>query len=477
MPSESDTTPNSLHFEPTLIAITHKLYSFKKHLHVVLMQGTWHPHLLAKSHMYTMPGMASSPTFIHPCLISFFGALLGDISPTPNRNGPPLLNYIRLQHLTHWNTGGATHVRGGTVDHIITYGLVASQVSCSSIPSLFSDHIALGLQYSLPTQTSLPHQRARISIPPKYCPTYVSYITSLPPTFDLLSLENFYNSLVPQSESHLPFLQDNEFTPIVKDLLDLLDVYSNALSLSSGLQTMLQDIAWPRCTQTPTSTRGMQPYESAPPAVVPELPPWRVLHPAVTYTPTSKSDPPLLQKQLALETIASVSTLVPAAHHLYVDGSLQADGSAACAVGVIKPNWILSLYLVMNQAQVMSATVVRRMMIPAQVRLLKNLTGDVYSARLGGPEAGVGQSQVRCGSRLMANQEPLQHSTSSFAVAKRTLAIFMGWCRCAGVRVFSHRSSPLWCTHFTGPLSCGVQREIIQLARHYCHSLGVILQS
>jgi len=68
------------------------------------------------------------------------------------------------------------------------------------------------------------------------------------------------------------------------------------------------------------------------PAVVPELPPWRVPHPAVTYTPTSKSDPPLLQKQLALETIASVSTLVPAAHHLYVDGSLQADGSAACAI-------------------------------------------------------------------------------------------------------------------------------------------------
>lgn len=75
MPSESDTTPNSLHFEPTLIAITHKLYSFKKHLLVVLMQGTWHPHLLAMSHMYTMPGMASSPTFIRPCLISFFGAL------------------------------------------------------------------------------------------------------------------------------------------------------------------------------------------------------------------------------------------------------------------------------------------------------------------------------------------------------------------------------------------------------------------
>lgn len=72
-------------------------------------------------------------------------------------------------------------------------------------------------------------------------------------------------------------------------------------------------------------------------------------------------------------------------------------------------------------------------MISAQVRLLMNLTGDVYSVSLGGPEAGVGQSQVRNGSRLMANQEPLQHSPSSFAVAKRTLVILMGWCRCAGL--------------------------------------------
>jgi len=154
--------------------------------------------------VYSAPGVINLPALPTPTdhgivYMGDFNARhpgLGDISPTPNRNGPPLLNYIRRHHLTHWNTGGATHVRGGTVDHIITYGLVASHVSCSSIPSLFSDHIALGLQYSLPTQTSLPHQRARISIPPKYCPTYVSYITSLLPTFDLLSPENLYNSLV-----------------------------------------------------------------------------------------------------------------------------------------------------------------------------------------------------------------------------------------------------------------------------------------
>ncbi|KAG0719580.1 hypothetical protein GWK47_050151 [Chionoecetes opilio] len=67
-------------------------------------------------------------------------------------------------------------------------------------------------------------------------------------------------------------------------------------------------------------------------AAVPGLPPWRVTLPIVTFTPTSKDVLPLLQKQLALETIASVSTSVPAAPHIYVDGSVQADGSVACAM-------------------------------------------------------------------------------------------------------------------------------------------------
>ncbi|KAG7172023.1 hypothetical protein Hamer_G000428, partial [Homarus americanus] len=37
-------------------------------------------------------------------------------------------------------------------------------------------------------------------------------------------------------------------------------------------------------------------------------PPWRIPCPAVTFTHTTKADPPLLQKQLALETIDRVST-------------------------------------------------------------------------------------------------------------------------------------------------------------------------
>ncbi|XP_042891046.1 uncharacterized protein LOC122265711 [Penaeus japonicus] len=67
-------------------------------------------------------------------------------------------------------------------------------------------------------------------------------------------------------------------------------------------------------------------------AAIPDLPPWRVPLPDVTFTPTSKDALPLLQKQLDLETITRVSVSVPAAHHIYVDGSVQADGSAACAV-------------------------------------------------------------------------------------------------------------------------------------------------
>lgn len=54
-------------------------------------------------------------------------------------------------------------------------------------------------------------------------------------------------------------------------------------------------------------------------------PPWRIPRPEVFFTDTSKSASPLLQKQLALEHIANVTSSIPSAHRLYVDGSLQAD--------------------------------------------------------------------------------------------------------------------------------------------------------
>lgn len=121
---------------------------------------------------------------------------LGDTVGTINRSGTKLLQYIYRNHLTRWGTVGATHARGGTLDHIITAGLVASRVKCSSIPALFSDHIALNLHYSLPATPTPKYSRSRIVIPPKYCPTYVSYISSLLPTFDLRSPEELYLSLV-----------------------------------------------------------------------------------------------------------------------------------------------------------------------------------------------------------------------------------------------------------------------------------------
>ena len=65
---------------------------------------------------------------------------------------------------------------------------------------------------------------------------------------------------------------------------------------------------------------------------VPHLPPWRIPSVDVTFTPITKDAHPILQKQAALETVASVSASIPDAHHIYVDGSVQADGSAACAV-------------------------------------------------------------------------------------------------------------------------------------------------
>ncbi len=51
---------------------------------------------------------------------------LGDLSGSSNRPGVLLLSYIRKYHLTRWNTGGDTHSRGGTLDHVLSSGLAAA---------------------------------------------------------------------------------------------------------------------------------------------------------------------------------------------------------------------------------------------------------------------------------------------------------------------------------------------------------------
>ncbi|KAG0712241.1 hypothetical protein GWK47_018914 [Chionoecetes opilio] len=88
--------------------------------------------------VYSAPGRINlsalpTPTNHDMIYIGDFNArhsALGDHSPTPNRNGLPLLEYNRRHRLTHWPTGGAAYARGGTLDHIITFGLVASNVKC-----------------------------------------------------------------------------------------------------------------------------------------------------------------------------------------------------------------------------------------------------------------------------------------------------------------------------------------------------------
>ncbi|MPC54157.1 hypothetical protein E2C01_048065 [Portunus trituberculatus] len=104
---------------------------------------------------------------------------LGDPSPSCNHNGPRLLAYIGRHRLTRWDTGGATHSRGATLDYILTAGLVSSRVQCSTMPSLFSDHVALRLMYSLSTIFSPPSSRLRIVVPPKYCPIYITFMTQM----------------------------------------------------------------------------------------------------------------------------------------------------------------------------------------------------------------------------------------------------------------------------------------------------------
>ena len=66
--------------------------------------------------------------------------------------------------------------------------------------------------------------------------------------------------------------------------------------------------------------------------VPPGPPPWLLPTPEVSYTPTSKSDLPSLQLQLALEHVATVTSAVASPCRIYTDGSLQPDGAAGGAV-------------------------------------------------------------------------------------------------------------------------------------------------
>ena len=73
---------------------------------------------------------------------------------------------------------------------------MAAHVRCSSVQTLFSDHVAIGFWYSVPVGHTSTHHRLRITIPPKYCPNFIAYMSTLLPSFDLASPEALYTSLV-----------------------------------------------------------------------------------------------------------------------------------------------------------------------------------------------------------------------------------------------------------------------------------------
>ena len=168
-------------------------------LEIALGSGT-----LRLCNVYSAPGKLNTaalptPTTRGMIYMGDFNArhpALGDLSDTVNRSGTRLVDFIHQNHLTRWNTGGATHSRGGTLDHILTHGLVPTNVKCFSVPVLFSDHLALGLRYSVPVMSSPAYRRTRVSIPPKYSPNYVSFVSAHLHEFNVESPEKLYNSLV-----------------------------------------------------------------------------------------------------------------------------------------------------------------------------------------------------------------------------------------------------------------------------------------
>lgn len=217
-------------------SITHRLLrtSVDPEMTFQLLEVAMGHGIVRLCNVYSAPGPINLPALPSPTLqgtiyMGDFNARhpdLGDSTPTPNRNGPRLLDYVKRYGLTRWDTGGATHSRGGTLDHIFTKGLVASRVKCFPIHALFSDHIAIGLHYSVSATPLTTVTRNRITIPPKYCPTYISYMATMLPTSNMQSPDEFYSSLVKYTQEfytryvtrpHLPRRQGTHATGRLED--------------------------------------------------------------------------------------------------------------------------------------------------------------------------------------------------------------------------------------------------------------------
>lgn len=97
---------------------------------------------------------------------------LGDLAGIITHNRTQLQNQIN--QLIHWDFAVASYTRGGT-----HFRSDVQQFLYFCLTTLHSVH------YNLPTRPSPVHNRICIAVPPKYYPTYNSYMTNLLPSFDV----------------------------------------------------------------------------------------------------------------------------------------------------------------------------------------------------------------------------------------------------------------------------------------------------
>ena len=124
------------------------------------------------------PASLAAPTIRGMVYIQDFNArhpALGDPAGTVNRNGTRLLEHTRRNQITRWDTGGATHAQGGTLEsgphpYIWTRALPSEVYVCSA---LFSDHICFSIHYFL----VVPHRMRAMLVLSRlhiyFCPVFL----------------------------------------------------------------------------------------------------------------------------------------------------------------------------------------------------------------------------------------------------------------------------------------------------------------
>ncbi|MPC28548.1 hypothetical protein E2C01_021757 [Portunus trituberculatus] len=211
----------------------------------------------------------------------------------------------------------------------------------SSTPARQRDHpvvhdLLTQLQLCLASLRWLLNNTTGVSIPVART-IYTAYIRSvvdyLSPTLvqlpksTLEPLEKFQNIVMrlilgcPMSTRIVNMLHELDFSPLIES------IHANDPPSSLSLQPDGRAVIKTVCSQLQRLDINVPEVDIFPPP-----PPWMLPLPTVHFTPTCKAHPPVLQKQLALDAIASVSATIVTPHHLYMDGSVQADGTAGFAV-------------------------------------------------------------------------------------------------------------------------------------------------